>query len=65
MCEITGTLTGFNGDYVYIRKRNKKHNLKASLDVKLQVQKLITSPVKIVVEGNTTISIMKRKLDMD
>ena len=33
-------------------ENNKKHNLKASLDVKLQVQKLITSPVKVGVEGS-------------
>ena len=65
MCEIIVTLTGCNGDYIYVRESNKKHNLKASLDVKLQVQKLITSPVKVGVEGNTAISIVKRKLDMD
>ena len=46
-------------------ERDKKQSLKASLDVKLQVQKLITSPVKVRVEGNTAISIVQRKLEMD
>ena len=65
MCEIEGTLTGFNGDYIYVRQTNgtKKH-LRASPDVKAQVSKLITSPVKVNIEGQTAITIEKRKLDM-
>lgn len=63
--ELSGTLSGFNSDYIYIRNNERKHCLKASPEVKKQMHQFIASPVKITTQGNLAVTITKRQLNMN